>query len=101
VLRLYVASMDYTTDIEHRSSERGQSRRCPRLYRKIRNTFRYMLGNVEDYHRFDPSEVDPASLQEIDAWDARSVERSRTRRRADYERFEFTGPTANLSVLAR
>jgi isoleucyl-tRNA synthetase len=86
VLRLYVASMDYTNDI--RISERG-IKEMSEAYRKIRNTFRYMLGNLEDYHRFDPSEVDPASLQEIDAWMLGQLNGVVRDVRADYERFEF------------
>ena len=86
VLRLYVASMDYTNDI--RISERG-IKEMSEAYRKIRNTFRYMLGNLEDYHRFDPSEVDPASLQEIDAWMLGQLNGVVRDVRADFERFEF------------
>src|SRR5207253_3701030 len=51
VLRLMVASMDYADDI--RISERG-IKEMSESYRKIRNTFRYILGNLEDYVRFDP-----------------------------------------------
>ena len=51
VLRLYVASMDYANDIG--VSERG-IKEMSEAYRKIRNTFRYLLGNLEDYRRFDP-----------------------------------------------
>ena len=58
VLRLYVASMDYADDV--RMSERG-IKEMSEAYRKIRNTFRYLLGNLEDYARFDPSTVDRSS----------------------------------------
>ena len=56
VLRLYVASMDYADDVA--VSERG-IKEMSEAYRKIRNTFRYLLGNLEDYRRFDPEAVDP------------------------------------------
>ena len=56
VLRLYVASMDYAEDV--RMSERG-IKEMSESYRKIRNTFRYLLGNLEDYARLDPSAVPP------------------------------------------
>jgi isoleucyl-tRNA synthetase len=65
VLRLYVSSMDYAEDI--RMSERG-IKEMSDAYRKIRNTFRYLLGNLEDYDRFDPGVVDPSSLHPIDRW---------------------------------
>ena len=51
VLRLYVASMDYTNDIS--VSERG-IKEMSEAYRKIRNTFRYLLGNLEDYQSVRP-----------------------------------------------
>ena len=38
------------------------------VYRKIRNTFRYLLGNLEDYSSFDPESVPAESLHEIDRW---------------------------------
>ena len=56
VLRLYVASLDYADDV--RMSERG-IKEASEAYRKIRNTFRYLLGNLEDYARFDPSHGRP------------------------------------------
>ncbi len=86
VLRLYVASMDYADDIS--ISERG-IKEMSEAYRKVRNTFRYLLGNLEDYTRFDPSEVDPASLQEIDTWMLGQLNGVIRDVRADYERFEF------------
>ncbi len=65
VLRLYVAGLDYADDV--RMSEKG-IKEASEAYRKIRNTFRYLLGNLEDYARFDPVTVDPNTLQEIDLW---------------------------------
>ena len=86
VLRLYVASMDYADDLS--ISERG-IKEMSEAYRKVRNTFRYMLGNLEDYQRFDPSDVDPTHLQEIDAWMLGQLNGVIRDVRADYERFEF------------
>jgi isoleucyl-tRNA synthetase len=86
VLRLYVSSMDYADDIS--ISERG-IKEMSEAYRKVRNTFRYMLGNLEDYQHFDPSKVDPASLQEIDAWMLGQLNGVIRDVRADFEQFEF------------
>ncbi len=86
VLRLYVASLDYADDI--RMSERG-IKETSEAYRKIRNTFRYLLGNLEDYASFDPSTVDPSTLRPIDGWalgQLNGVIRDVTEA---YERFEF------------
>ncbi len=86
VLRLYVASLDYADDI--RMSERG-IKEASEAYRKVRNTFRYMLGNLEDYASFDPSTFDVSSMHEIDLWalgQLNAVIRDAT---ASYDAFEF------------
>jgi isoleucyl-tRNA synthetase len=86
VLRLYVASMDYADDV--RMSERG-IKEMSEAYRKIRNTFRYLLGNLEDYNRFDPSTVAAESLHEIDRWALGQLNAVIRDVRAGYESFEF------------
>ncbi|MFO0950956.1 MAG: isoleucine--tRNA ligase [Isosphaeraceae bacterium] len=86
VLRLYVASMDYADDV--RMSERG-IKEMSEAYRKIRNTFRYLLGNLEDYARFDPSAVEPSTLHEIDRWALGQLNALIRDVRAGYEAFEF------------
>ncbi|MFO0957791.1 MAG: class I tRNA ligase family protein [Isosphaeraceae bacterium] len=86
VLRLYVASLDYADDI--RMSEKG-IKEASEAYRKIRNTFRYFLGNLEDYAHFDPSTFDASSLHEIDRWalgQLNAVIRDVT---DSFEKFEF------------
>ncbi len=64
VLRLWVAAADYQEDVKIASEM------LPRLaeaYRKIRNTFRYLLGNLYD---FDPARdaVAEEALWELDAY---------------------------------
>jgi isoleucyl-tRNA synthetase len=86
VLRLYVASMDYSDDV--RMSERG-IKEMSEAYRKIRNTFRYLLGNLEDYARFDPASVPLESLHEIDRWALGQLNSLVRDVRAAYEVFEF------------
>ncbi len=86
VLRLYVASMDYSDDI--RISERG-IKEMSEAYRKIRNTFRYLLGNLEDYTCFDPESVPAATLHEIDRWALGQLNSLIRDVRASYAVFEF------------
>jgi isoleucyl-tRNA synthetase len=86
VLRLYVASMDYADDIS--MSEKG-IKEMSEAYRKVRNTLRYLLGNLEDYQRFDPTLVDPADLLELDAWMLGQLNGVVRDVRTAYERFEF------------
>jgi isoleucyl-tRNA synthetase len=86
VLRLYVASMDYANDVP--VSERG-IKEMSEAYRKIRNTFRYLLGNLDDYRRFDPELVDPSILHEIDRWALGQLNKVIRDVRLAYDRFEF------------
>ena len=64
ILRLWVASSDYSEDI--RISPQILTRLAD-AYRKIRNTCRFILGNISD---FDPKKdaLKPAEMLEIDRW---------------------------------
>ncbi len=64
ILRLWVASSDYSEDI--RISPQILTRLAD-AYRKIRNTCRFILGNISD---FDPKKdaLKPAQMLEIDRW---------------------------------
>lgn len=85
VLRLWVASEDYRDDI--RFSEEILTR-CIEAYRKIRNTARYILGNLND---FDPAkdQVPLAKLTEIDRWALSELSAVTRRMLEGYETFEF------------
>ena len=69
ILRLWSASVDFSEDV--RFSETIQTRLVD-AYRKLRNTFRYMLSNLSD---FDPqNDIVPAGeLQGLDQVDSRSA----------------------------
>jgi isoleucyl-tRNA synthetase len=86
VLRLMVASMDFADDI--RISERA-IKEMSEAYRKIRNTFRYLLGNLEDYARFDPASVDPSTLHALDRWLLGQLNKVIHDVTAAYGKFEF------------
>ncbi|MBX6312486.1 MAG: isoleucine--tRNA ligase [Isosphaeraceae bacterium] len=86
VLRLYVASLDYADDV--RMSERG-IKEMSEAYRKIRNTFRFLLGNLEDYAQFDPATADPEALHEIDRWALGQLNQVIRDVTQSYDRFEF------------
>jgi isoleucyl-tRNA synthetase len=64
LLRLWVASQDYTTDMRLSDDVMKQ---LAEAYRKIRNTFRFAISNLFD---FDPARdaVPDAQLEEFDAW---------------------------------
>jgi len=85
VLRLWVAAMDYRDDI--RLSEEILTR-LVEGYRRIRNTCRYLLGNLHD---FDPGRdaVPVADLLPIDRFVLHRLERLVERVRKAYEDYEF------------
>lgn len=64
ILRLWVSSSNYSDDI--RVSEEIVTRTAD-AYRKIRNTFRFLLSNLND---FDPEtdQVEISEMDEIDQW---------------------------------
>ncbi len=85
ILRLWSASVSFNEDV--RMSETIQTRLTD-AYRKIRNTFRYLLGNLYD---FDPAAdaVPAAEMTELDQWVLIRAEELTLRCRAAYESFEF------------
>jgi len=84
VLRLWVASEDYRGDIKA-SAEIFE--RVSEAYRRIRNTFRFLLGNLAD---FDPSQAAPyAELEEIDRWALWRLDQLIERVEQAYEQYEF------------
>jgi isoleucyl-tRNA synthetase len=85
ILRLWVAAVDFLEDM--RLSEETLDRNSE-AYRKIRNTFRYLLGNLRD---FDPAtdQVEYASMPEIDRWAMQQLERIRLRLIAAYEAHQY------------
>ena len=85
VLRLWVASADYQADIRISNEILKQ---LSEVYRKIRNTFRYMLGNLYD---FDPNTdcVAYENLQEIDQWALLRLEQVREKVTKAYDDYQF------------
>ncbi len=63
ILRLWVSAVDYRGDVALSDEIIGG---ITDAYRKIRNTFRFLLGNLSD---FDPADrVDISEMVEIDRW---------------------------------
>lgn len=59
ILRLWVASADYRNDI---AVSQGILKQVSEAYRKIRNTFRYLLGNIADFNY----KTDAIALQDME-----------------------------------
>jgi isoleucyl-tRNA synthetase len=85
ILRLWTASVEFNEDV--RLSETILTRLVD-AYRKLRNTFRYLLGNLSD---FDPVQdaVAGSELAGIDQWILLRAEDLAARCRVWYENFEF------------
>jgi isoleucyl-tRNA synthetase len=85
VLRLWVSSVDYQYDI--RTSEQLISQ-LQDAYRKIRNTFRFLLGNLSD---FDPARhsVPVKDMDELDRWILAKTAQVIANVCDAYEKFEF------------
>jgi isoleucyl-tRNA synthetase len=85
LLRLWVASQDYQTDLRMSDRMMGQ---LAEAYRKLRNTFRWALGNLGD---FDPERdvVADADLWEFDRWMLARTAELAERSRGWYDGFEF------------
>ena len=84
ILRLWVCSVDYQNDIP---CSKELFKTIGEAYRKIRNTIRYLLGNLYD---FNPATdlVDPAP-HSIDAWMAGRLAAVTTEVSAAYDTYEF------------
>lgn len=85
ILRLWVISSDYRGDIRVSPDILKQ---LAEVYRKIRNTFRYLLGNLYDY---DPvaDRVEYAKLLEMDRWALHRLQRLVERVTKAYRNYEY------------
>jgi isoleucyl-tRNA synthetase len=85
ILRLWVASVNYQEDIRCNDELIG---RIQDTYRKIRNTLRYLLGNIDD---FNPNEnsVSYNNMFEIDKWAMQQLQKLIAEVTASYNDFIF------------
>ncbi|MEG1662059.1 MAG: class I tRNA ligase family protein, partial [Clostridiales bacterium] len=76
VLRLWVSSTDYRSDI---ANSHGIFKQMGESYRKIRNTVRYLLGNLFDF----------ADMPKLDRWAMIKLNRLTAKVLTAYEEYEF------------
>ncbi|MCL1915164.1 MAG: isoleucine--tRNA ligase [Desulfovibrionaceae bacterium] len=84
ILRLWASSVDYREDIRY--SDEIISRQVD-AYRRIRNTCRYLLGNLHDFspeQALSPGEMDPLDLYALE-----SARLTHERIQEAYREFEF------------
>ncbi len=86
VLRLWVSSVDYSVDVPIGSNILKQ---LSDVYRKVRNTARYLLGNIHDY---DPmvEKIDIDQLPILDRWMLNRLVDVSDQITIAYENYEFS-----------
>ncbi|HTH54390.1 MAG TPA: class I tRNA ligase family protein, partial [Edaphobacter sp.] len=86
IVRLWVASVDFREDV---AASENLMQRVSENYRKLRNTFRFLLGNLHDFDPSTNAQRDFAKLEPLDQYIlARLAELDKKIRRA-YDEFEF------------
>ncbi len=85
ILRLWVASVDYQSDVRISDAILNQ---IAEIYRKIRNTFRFLLGNLDG---FDPAtdRVPYEQLGELDRYVLAKAAQVVARVRKAYDEYQF------------
>lgn len=90
VLRLWVSSVDYSADVPLGP---GIVKQLADVYRKVRNTARYLLGNLHDFDPRPQAEGGDAvpidELPLLDRWMLQRTAALIDAVSADFERFEF------------
>ncbi|ENH98310.1 isoleucyl-tRNA synthetase [Gracilibacillus halophilus YIM-C55.5] len=85
ILRLWVASVDYSADVRISDEILKQ---IAEGYRKIRNTFRFILGNLKDFSV--ENKVDEQDLQEVDRYMLVKLNRVIAKVRKAYDEYDFS-----------
>ncbi len=85
ILRLWVASVNYQEDVRCNDELIGRTQDA---YRKIRNTLKYLFGNIDD---FDPNENSVAYEQmlDIDKWAIQQLQKLIANVTDNYENYIF------------
>ena len=85
VLRLWVSSADYRSDM---AINKKILQQVSETYRKIRNTARFLLSNLND---FDPAKdaLPYERLREVDRWQLHRLQKLIEQVRAAYDAYEF------------
>lgn len=88
ILRLWVASVDYQQDVRISESIIAQ---VSEVYRKIRNTFKFMLGNLTlgDGLYFNPKADMQASFELVDTFILAELERVKNEVIKDMDNYDF------------
>jgi isoleucyl-tRNA synthetase len=89
VLRLWVSSVEYTSDVR---ISKEILKQLSEIYRKIRNTLRILLANLgSPDNDFDPNRdmLAVEKLEDIDKWAVARLNRLVAKARAAYDNYQF------------
>ncbi|HMM06532.1 MAG TPA: isoleucine--tRNA ligase [Clostridiales bacterium] len=85
VLRLWVSSADYRNDL---ACSDGILKQVSEAYRKLRNTMRFLMGNLYDFDA-KTEKVPYTAMKEIDRYALHLLEELNTKTVEAYENYEF------------
>jgi isoleucyl-tRNA synthetase len=85
ILRLWVASTDYFEDVRCTDNIISQTSEA---YRRIRNTFRFLINNIYDFDAENKS-IQTEDMLELDQWILAQLDKTVSSCIAGYESFEF------------
>jgi isoleucyl-tRNA synthetase len=86
IVRLWVASIDFREDM---ASSENLMQRCAELYKKLRNTFRFLLGNLSGFTPETDQIQDATKLLPLDRYMLAKTRELTEKILAWYEAFEF------------
>lgn len=85
IIRLWAASSDYKADIR---ISKEILKQLSEVYRKIRNTIRYILGNTNDFN-YETDKVEFKDMLELDRWALMHTQLLKKEVSAAYESYDF------------
>jgi isoleucyl-tRNA synthetase len=85
ILRLWVSAEDYRDDIRISQNILQQ---LTEAYRRIRNTCRFLLGNISDFQS-SVDQVPIKEMEELDRWALLQLQKVITRVRRAYDHYDF------------
>ncbi|WP_409305350.1 isoleucine--tRNA ligase [Peribacillus sp. SCS-155] len=85
ILRLWVASVDYQSDVRVSDAILKQ---VAEVYRKIRNTFRFLLGNLDGFNP-ETDKLGYDELREVDQYIMIKLNKLITNTKKAYDNYEF------------
>ncbi len=95
ILRLWVAQSDYTQDLRiGKEILKGVAD----SYRRLRNTMRFLLGNLSGFS--EAEKVEPQDMPELERWVLHRLSELDAEVRAGYAKYDFQGVFTKLFAFA-